>query len=150
MLNHIVIMGRLVADPELRTTTSNIKVASLRIACDRDSYGKDKERVADFIDCVAWRGTGEFICRNFHKGDMIVVSGRLQIRPWEDKNGNKRYSTEIIVGDVYFGGSKRSAASDVDASQDAVFNELDGDNDELPWKDDDLPFTVGKEDELPL
>lgn len=81
---------------------------------------------------------------------MIVVSGRLQIRPWEDKNGNKRYSTEIIVGDVYFGGSKRSAATDADATQNAVFEELDGGNDELPWKDDDLPFTVGKEDELPL
>ena len=143
MLNHIDIMGRLVADPELRSTSSNIKVASLRIACDREVYGKDKERETDFIDCVAWRQKGEFICRNFHKGDMIVISGRLQIRPWEDRDGNKRYATEIIVNDVYFGGSKKKAVDASSEEQDAVFKEINGD-------DDDLPFAIDDEEELPL
>ena len=143
MLNHIDIMGRLVADPELRSTASNIKVASLRIACDREIYGKDKEKETDFIDCVAWRQKGEFICRNFHKGDMIVISGRLQIRPWEDREGNKRYATEIIVNDVYFGGSKKKAVDVSSEEQDAVFKEIDGD-------DDDLPFAIDDEEALPL
>lgn len=143
MLNHIDIMGRLVADPELRSTSSNIKVASLRIACDREVYGKDKERETDFIDCVAWRQKGEFICRNFHKGDMIIISGRLQIRPWEDRDGNKRYATEIIVNDVYFGGSKKKTVDASSEEQDAVFKEIDGD-------DDDLPFAIDDEEELPL
>lgn len=149
MLNHITIMGRLVAEPELRVTRSDIKVAAFRIACDRDSYGKDKERETDFIDCVAWRGSGEFICRNFHKGDMICLSGRLQIRPWTDKDGRKRYTAEIIVADTYFCGSKRSAAPSADASQDAVFKELDGDDEDLPWSKD-LPFTMSEEERLPL
>ena len=108
MLNHIVIMGRLVRDPELRRTGSGIAVASFRVAVDRDFAPKDGgERKADFIDCVAWRQTGEFISKYFTKGRMIVVDGRLEMRDWTDKDGNKRTSAEIVVANAYFGDSKR-------------------------------------------
>ena len=108
MLNHIVIMGRLVRDPELRRTGSGIAVASFRIAVDRDFAPKDGgERKADFIDCVAWRQTGEFISKYFAKGRMIVVDGRLEMRDWTDKDGNKRTSAEVNVSNAYFGDSKR-------------------------------------------
>ena len=108
MLNHIVIMGRLVRDPELRRTGSGVAVASFRVAVDRDFAPKDGgERKADFIDCVAWRQTGEFISKYFAKGRMIVVDGRLEMRDWTDKEGNKRTSAEIVVANAYFGDSKR-------------------------------------------
>ena len=108
MLNHIVIMGRLTRDPELRRTGSGIAVASFTLAVDRDFAPKDGgERETDFIDCVAWRQTGEFVSKYFAKGRMAVVSGRLQIRNWTDKDGGKRRSTEVIADNVYFGDSKR-------------------------------------------
>ena len=108
MLNHITIMGRLVRDPELRRTGNGIAVASFRVAVDRDFAPKDGgERKADFIDCVAWRQTGEFISKYFAKGRMIVVDGRLEMRDWTDKDGNKRTSAEINVANAYFGDSKR-------------------------------------------
>ena len=107
MLNHIVVMGRLVRDPELRRTGSGIAVASFSVAVDRD-FGKNEngERETDFIDCVAWRQTGEFVSKYFTKGRMAVVSGRLQIRSWTDKDGNKRRTAEIVADNVYFGDSK--------------------------------------------
>lgn len=108
MLNHIIIMGRLTRDPELRRTGSGTAVASFTLAVDRDFAPKDGgERETDFIDCVAWRQTGEFVSRYFTKGRMAVVSGRLQIRSWTDKDGNKRRSAEIVADNVYFGDSKR-------------------------------------------
>lgn len=108
MLNQIVIMGRLTRDPELRRTNSGLAVASFSVACERDFPNKDTgERETDFIDCVAWRQTGEFVSKYFTKGQMIVVSGRLQIRPWTDKDGNKRKTAEIIADNVYFGESKK-------------------------------------------
>ena len=110
MLNHIVIMGRLTRDPELRRTGTGIAVASFSVAVDRDFGGRDGgERETDFIDCVAWRTTGEFVSKYFTKGSMIVVSGRLQIRNWTDKDGNKRRTAEVVADNVYFGESKRSA-----------------------------------------
>ena len=110
MLNHIVIMGRLVRDPELRRTGSGVAVASFRVAVDRDFAPKDGgERKADFIDCVAWRQTGEFISKYFTKGRMIVVDGRLEMRDWTDKDGNKRTSAEVVVANAYFGDSKRDS-----------------------------------------
>ena len=110
MLNHIVIMGRLTRDPELRRTGTGIAVASFTVAVDRDFGGRDGgARETDFIDCVAWRQTGEFVSKYFTKGSMIVVSGRLQIRGWTDKDGNKRRSAEVVADNVYFGESKRSA-----------------------------------------
>ena len=109
MLNHITIMGRLTRDPELRRTGSGIAVASFTVAVDRDFGSRDGgERETDFIDCVAWRQTGEFVSKYFTKGSMIVVSGRLQIRNWTDKEGNKRRSAEVVADNVYFGESKRS------------------------------------------
>ena len=108
MLNHITIMGRLVRDPELRRTGSGVAVASFRVAVDRDYQSKDGgERKADFIDCVAWRQTGEFVSKYFTKGRMIIVDGRLEMRDWTDKEGNKRTSAEINVANAYFGDSKR-------------------------------------------
>ena len=110
MLNHIVIMGRLTRDPELRRTGSGIAVASFTVAVDRDFGGRDGgERETDFIDCVAWRQTGEFVSKYFTKGSMIVVSGRLQIRNWNDKDGNKRRSAEVVADNCYFGESRRSS-----------------------------------------
>ncbi|MDD7260785.1 MAG: single-stranded DNA-binding protein [Eubacteriales bacterium] len=110
MLNHITIMGRLVRDPELRRTGSGIAVTSFTVAVDRDFGGRDGgEKETDFIDCVAWRQTGEFVSKYFTKGSMIVVSGRLQIRNWNDKDGNKRRSAEVVADNVYFGESKRSS-----------------------------------------
>ena len=108
MLNHITIMGRLTRDPELRRTGSGIAVASFSLAVDRDFSPKDGgERETDFIDCVAWRQTGEFVSKYFTKGRMAVVSGRLQIRSWTDKEGNKRRTAEVVADNVYFGDSKR-------------------------------------------
>lgn len=108
MLNHIVIMGRLTRDPELRRTNSGTPVASFTVAVDRDYSGKDGgEKETDFIDCVAWRNTGEFVSKYFTKGRMIVLSGRLQLRDWTDKEGNKRRSAEIVADSCYFGDSKK-------------------------------------------
>ena len=108
MLNHITIMGRLVRDPELRRTGSGVAVASFTVAVDRDFGGRDGgEKETDFIDCVAWRQTGEFVSKYFTKGRMAVVSGRLQIRSWTDKDGNKRRTAEVVADNVYFGDSKR-------------------------------------------
>ncbi len=110
MLNHITIMGRLTRDPELRRTGSGVAVASFRVAVDRDFVSKDGgERKADFIDCVAWRQTGEFISKYFAKGRMIVVDGRLEMRDWTDKDGNKRTSAEVVVANAYFGDSRRDS-----------------------------------------
>ena len=112
MLNHITIMGRLTRDPELRRTGSGIAVASFTVAVDRDFGGRDGgERETDFIDCVAWRQTGEFVSKYFTKGRMIVVSGRLQIRSWTDKDGNKRRTAEVVADNCYFGDSKREEGS---------------------------------------
>ncbi len=108
MLNHIIVMGRLTRDPELRRTGSGTAVASFTIAVDRDFSPKDGgERETDFIDCVAWRQTGEFVSKYFQKGRMAVVSGRLQIRSWNDKDGNKRRTAEVVADNVYFGDSRR-------------------------------------------
>ena len=112
MLNKIILMGRLTRDPELRHTQTGTAVASFSLAVDRDF--KDKatgDRTTDFIDVVAWRQTGEFVSRYFTKGRMAVVEGRLQIRDWTDKDGNKRRSAEVVADNVYFGDSKRDAES---------------------------------------
>lgn len=112
MLNHIVLMGRLTKDPELRRTATGIAVASFSIAVDRD-FGKTEsgEKETDFIDIVAWRQTAEFVSKYFAKGRMAVVSGRLQIRSWTDKEGNKRRNAEVVADNVYFGDSKRDGDS---------------------------------------
>lgn len=110
MLNHIVLMGRLTRDPELRHTGSGIPCANFTLAVDRDFGNKDSgEKETDFIDIVTWRSTAEFVSKYFTKGRMAVVSGRLQIRNWNDKDGNKRRSAEVVADNVYFGDSKKDA-----------------------------------------
>lgn len=124
MLNRIVIMGRLVRDPELKYTASNTPVTSFTVAVDRD-FGEKK---TDFIDCVAWKQTAEFVCNYFHKGSLAVASGRLQLRDWEDQNGNKRRNAEVVVDSIYFGESKRTDDSK------PTFTELSNEDDgELPF-----------------
>ena len=106
MLNKIFVMGRLTHDPELRRTGSGTPVCSFSIACDRDFKSQSGEKETDFFDVVAWRTTGEFVSKYFTKGRMVVVEGRLQIREWQDKGGNKRRSAEINADNVYFGDSR--------------------------------------------
>ena len=107
MLNHIVVMGRLTRDPEIRKTASGVSVASFSVAVDRDFSQQDGKKETDFLDVVAWRNTAEFAAKYFTKGRMAVVSGRLQIRNWEDKEGNKRRTAEILAENIYFGDSKK-------------------------------------------
>ena len=125
MLNTISIIGRLTRDPELRYTQSEKAVATLCVACERDFADKTGKRPADFIDCVAWTATGEFIANHFKKGDMIAATGRLQKRSWEDKEGNKRTAAEVIVERAYFCGGKAKDES-------GGFTELPDDG-ELPF-----------------
>lgn len=139
MLNHIVLMGRIVFDPELKTTPSGVSVCTTRIAVDRDFSDKATgNREADFIDIVAWRGTADFLHRNFGKGRMICVSGRLQIRNWNDKDGNKRSSAEVVADNIYFADSKpsnpqQSASAPIAAAPTADFPELTDNDGELPF-----------------
>lgn len=112
MLNQVIIMGRLTRDPELRRTGSGLAVTSFSVAVERDFPNKETgQKEVDFINCVAWRHTGEFVSKYFTKGSMIVVSGRLQMRNWTDDNGNKRVSAEVVAENVYFGGSKKDTTS---------------------------------------
>ena len=155
MLNHIVLMGRLTRDPELRRTGSGIAVASFTLAVDRDFKSQNGEKECDFIDIVAWRSTGEFVSKYFTKGSMAAVSGRLQIRDWTDREGGKRRSAEVVADNVYFGESKRRDGGDAprpaapSASAPAhrgsyggydnvpqggsAFSELDDDDGDLPF-----------------
>lgn len=134
MLNHISIMGRLTKDVELRRTASGTAVANLTLAVDRD-FSKDKE--TDFIECVAWGKTGEFAEKYFSKGKMAIVSGRLQIRKWEDKNGNKRNTAEIVAENIYFGESKSDIGSKYESSKSGAlepdFPAIFGDDEGLPF-----------------
>lgn len=131
MLNKVIVMGRLVRNPELRRTNSGTAVASFTIACARDFKSDGGEREADFIECVAWRNTAEFVSKYFTNGRMAVVSGRLQTRNWTDKEGNKRKATEIVAESVYFGDSKREELQSYAAPQES-FAELPDDG-EIPF-----------------
>ena len=106
MLNVVAIMGRLVADPELRTTQSGTNVCSFRIACDRNFARQGEQRQADFIDIVAWRQQAEFVSKYFQKGSLIAIEGSLQTRQYQDKNGNNRTAVEFVVDNIYFAGAK--------------------------------------------
>ena len=119
MLNKILIMGRLTRDTELRRTQSGTPVTSFSLAVDRDYKTQSGEKETDFIDVVAWRATAEFVAKYFTKGRMAVVEGRLQIRAWQDKEGNNRRSAEVVADSVYFGGSKRRDADAAPAAYDA-------------------------------
>nr|DAU03470.1 MAG TPA: Single strand binding protein [Caudoviricetes sp.] len=140
MLNKIFIMGRLTRDPELRTTNSGTSVASFSLAVDRNYKGADGEKETDFIDCVAWRQTGEFAAKYFTKGRMAVVEGRLQIRPWTDKEGNNRRSAEVIVDNMYFGDSKRDGDTGGTRPASGPVNVSANDWQEVDEDEGDLPF----------
>lgn len=143
MLNHIVIMGRLVRDPELRYTHSSVPVTSFTVAVERDYQSENGERQADFIDCSAWRATAEFISKYFRKGSMIAVSGRLQAHKWEDRDGNKRTGWAIKVDNVYFADSKKpdsnssySAPAEYSAPADyspSAFHDISDEDGEMPF-----------------
>lgn len=124
-LNVVVLMGRMVADPELKRTQSGVSVSSFRVAVDR-SFSKE-ERKADFIDVVAWKSTAEFVCKYFHKGSMIALAGSLQTRSYEDKNGNKRTAYEVVANEVHFAGSQAKKESSADNFE--VVDETE----DLPW-----------------
>lgn len=132
MLNRIIVMGRMTRDPELRRTNSGTAVASFTVAVDRDFKSQSGEKETDFINVVAWRNTAEFVSKYFSKGRMAVVEGRLQLRDWTDKDGNKRRSAEIVADSVYFGDSKRDGRDAVQSEPQGDFSEIEDD-----W---DLPF----------
>lgn len=151
MLNVVAIMGRLVADPELRTTQSGTEVCSFRIACDRSFVRQGEQRQADFIDIVAWRNQASFVSKYFRKGSLIAVEGSIQTRKYEDKNGNKRVAVEVVANNINFAGSKNSNSggnSDYqNASSDTSYDAAEpsptgGENDDFAVLDDseDLPF----------
>lgn len=132
MLNHITLMGRLVRDPELRHTAQGTPVISFTIAVDRDFQSGGSEKQTDFIEIVAWRGTAEFISKYFRKGSMAVVSGRLQMRKWQDNNGNNRISAEVVADNVYFGDSKKTGNTEPQYSAPEM-REIDDSDGELPF-----------------
>lgn len=149
MLNKIVLMGRLTRDPELRQTQSGNSVVSFTLACDRDFAAQGAEKETDFVDIVAWRGTAEFVSKYFSKGRMAVVSGRLQIRNWEDKDGNKRKTAEIVAESVYFGDSKRDGQNaSAAAPASAEFTQLP-DTTPVPFSGSDMQ-QIGLDDDLPV
>ena len=127
MLNHIVLMGRLCADPELRRTNSGTPVTSFTLAVDRDFKSQSGEKEADFVPVIAWRNTAEFVSKYFTKGRMAVVDGRLQMRNWKDNNGNKRTTAEVVAENVYFGDTKREDSRSQAEPEYAEIQEEDGD-----------------------
>ena len=135
MLNKVILQGRLIADPELRHTPNGVTVATFRIAVDRDFKDKNTgERQADFINVVAWRATGEFVSKFFSKGRMAIVSGALQSRNYEDKEGNKRYTLEVVADNVYFGDSKKEQAAEKDPEyREPQFTKYLDDDGDLPF-----------------
>lgn len=136
MLNHIVLMGRLTRDPELRHPGNGTAVASFSLAVDRDYKGQSGEKETDFVDIVAWRSTADFVSKFFTKGRMTVVEGRLQLRDWTDKDGGKRRSAEVVAEHVYFGDSKQRFESDTASAPPAS-----GDFREIPEDEEgELPF----------
>lgn len=144
MLNRITVMGRLTRDPELRKTASGLSCANFALAVERDVAGSQTgKRETDFIDCVAWRATADFVSKYFQKGSMAVVSGRLQIRPWQDKNGNNRRTAEIVADNIYFGSTKKDAsqpAQQPPAAYPAPVADPAADYPELTDNDEGLPF----------
>ena len=127
MLNSVIFMGRLTRDPEMRHTQNGTAVASLTLACDRDFKPKSGEKETDFIDVVVWGKTAEFAANYFTKGRMVIVEGRLQVRVWQDKDGNKRKSTEVVADRMYFGDSKQEGKKQTAPSDD--FEEIEDDGD---------------------
>ena len=132
MLNRIIVMGRMTRDPELRRTNSGTAVASFSLAVDRDFKSLSGEKETDFIDVVVWRNTAEFVSKYFSKGRMAVVEGRLQLRDWTDKDGNKRRTAEIVADSVYFGDSERDGGDTAQSDPQGGFSEIEDDG-HLPF-----------------
>lgn len=120
MLNVVAIMGRLVADPELRTTPAGVNVCQFRIACDRNFARQGEQRQADFVDIVAWRQQADFVCKYFSKGSLIAIKGRIQTRNYQDKNGNNRTAFAVVAENINFGGSKGTSSAKVDDGGEAA------------------------------
>lgn len=139
MINNVVLMGRLTATPELKQTASGIEVTSFSIAVDRGYAKQGEERKTDFINCAAWRSTAKFITSYFTKGQMIAVTGSIQTRNYEDKDGNKRTATDVIVSSASFCGSKNENGNNTANTANVVPDIVANDFDEIP-SDDDLPF----------
>lgn len=141
MLNKVILMGRFTRDPELRSTPQGISTCSFSIAVDRNFVRQGEERKADFINCVAWRQTAEFISKYFKKGSMVALEGSIQTRTWDDQDGKKRYATDVVVSQVYFAESKRDSQS---TGEDSFSQALDFGSLPEPISpmgtDDDLPF----------
>ena len=142
MINVVAIMGRLVADPQLRQTTTGKNVASFRIACDRGRRDANGQNQADFLDVVAWDRTAEFVCRYFSKGSLIAIDGRIQSRSYQDKNGNNRTAIEIVAQNVSFCGEKKQETKPFPPANENALNFAQGGNDDFAPVDDadDLPF----------
>lgn len=151
MLNVVAIMGRLVADPEFKTTPAGINVCTFRIACDRSFVQQGQQRQADFIDVVAWRHNADFLCKYFAKGSMVAVQGRLQTRQYQDRNGNKRTAVEVVADSLSFAGSsKKPGGQAVDEGGEAppsdyrdpapAYSQGDADDFAVIDDNDDLPF----------
>lgn len=150
MLNVVAIMGRLVADPELRTTGNGTNVCSFRIACDRNFVQQGQERQADFIDVVAWRQSAEFVTKYFQKGSLVAVEGSLQSRQYQDKNGNNRTAVEVVARQINFAGPKKPGGHPVDDGGEAppkdyrepapAYSQGSADDFAVISDDDDLPF----------
>lgn len=139
-LNRCIVMGRMTRDPEVRYTQSGIAVAGFTLAVERDFKAKNGEKETDFVDVVAWRNTAEFVGKYFEKGRMAVVDGRLQTRNYEDRDGNRRKAVEIVADSVYFGDSKKDGAKRSEYADPLDAFEDDGDFEEIPVDDEDLPF----------
>ena len=151
MLNVVAIMGRLVADPELKTTPTGINVCAFRIACDRSFVQQGQQRQADFVDVVAWRHNADFLCKHFAKGSMVAVQGRLQTRQYQDRNGNKRTAVEVVADSLSFAGSsKKPGGQAVDEGGEAppsdyrdpapAYSQGSADDFAVIDDNDDLPF----------
>lgn len=141
-LNNVTLMGKLTYSPELKSTPSGVSVLRFQIACDRNRQTQGQERQADFIDCVAWRQTAEFISRYFHKGDMIGVEGSIQTSNFTDKNGNKRKAVDVVANNVSFCGSKQQSNSNpnLNVAPPTYASADNSDFEEIVDDDDDLPF----------
>lgn len=142
MINTVALTGRLTYEPELKSTPSGVSVLRFQIACDRNYQAQGQERQADFIDCIAWRQTAEFISRYFHKGDMIGVEGSIQTSNFTDKDGNKRKSVDVVANNVSFCGSKQqsNAKPNLNVAPPQYASADNSDFEEIVDDDDDLPF----------
>lgn len=159
-MNKVILMGRLTRDPELRQTPNGVSVARFSIAVNRRFAGKDAQQTADFINCVAWRQTGEFISRYFQKGAMIAVDGSIQTRTWDDKDGKRQYATEVVVDNAYFTGSRAESGTSGSSynqgygSQQPSYNAPQGGTEPNFGADgfDEMDFANidGSEDDLPF